>query len=154
MREKLDKKILILGIIGSLLVIGLVPLASGYYADKCAVAYLDGISTANDPYIEITRPNDEHNYINDVESPKIDGVEPPLVFGRVTIQADASQDIDEVIFYINDMDTYVDNNAPYEWLWDFKLAIGTNIIKVEGYDDGELVAEDSLAVFSVMIENV
>ena len=140
------------GLVLLLAIIGIFPAVSGYHHDKCEKTSLTFIR-GNGPYVNITRPREGYNYFNDEETIKVNGVEKVLVFGKVTVKADASPEIDKVVFWINDMDTFHDENAPYEWLWDFKLALGYNTVKVTGYDNGDCVAEDTIDVFSLMIKN-
>ena len=152
MREGVYKKGFSIGLVLLLAIVGLFPTAGGYHHDQYKKIPLTFIRD-NGPYVNITRPREGYNYFNDEETIKVNGVEKVLVFGKVTVKADASPEIDKVVFWINDMDTFHDENAPYEWLWDFKLALGYNTVKVTGYDNGDCVAEDTIDVFSLMIKN-
>lgn len=152
MSESVYKKGFSIGLVLLLAIIGLLPAAGGYHHDQCKKIPLT-IIRGNDPYVNITRPREGYNYFSDEERPKVEGVEIVMIFGKVTVKADASPGIDKVVFWINDMDTFHDENAPYEWLWDFKLALGYNTITVQGYDNGESVAEDTIDVFSFMIKD-
>ena len=148
------KNLFIVGVV-LFVVLGLTPISGVYGLGSCektvAVAYEDGDQYS---YVRITRPGSGYNYINDQEYKKIDGVEYIIIIGNITIKADASSDINKVIFFINDMDTFTDQNAPWEWVWDFKLAIGLNKITVRGYDNDQMVAEDSVYVLTAMINDV
>jgi hypothetical protein len=149
----LDKKILSLGVVCLLIVIGMVPLVGGYQADECAVSYIGENSFHTQYTVTITRPLENKNYIRDEEQDKIDGVELPVVIGKLTIQADSSPEINRVDFAINDMVAFQDTSSPWEWKWDFKLALGVNKISAIGYIDGIEEARDEISVFSVLVED-
>ena len=98
------------------------------------------------PNLNIEKPLASHLYIFDREiMPTIFGN--TIILGKITIKADAySEDgIDRVEFCIDDELRYVDEDTPFEWLWNEK-AFGTHEIKVIAYDVSENKAEDKINV--------
>ena len=96
--------------------------------------------------IEIEKPREGYLYIFDREIlPTI--FENIIILDKITIKADAySEDgINRVEFCIDDELRYVDEDTPFEWLWNEK-AFGTHEIKVIAYDVSENKAEDKINV--------
>ncbi len=91
-------------------------------------------------YAEITKPRNGI-YVMDRYIMNFDI---PLIIGKITIEviASPSDRIKNVSFYIDDELKYIDNNSPYQWLWD-KFAIGKHKIKVIAYDNnGKSVSDE------------
>ncbi len=87
---------------------------------------------ASKPTVIITKPVNGI-YILDT---KILPCSEPIIFGKITIQVEASQDpygIDRVEFFIDDKLQASNTTAPFSWTWR-KLAVFTHTIKVIAYD--------------------
>ena len=71
----------------------------------------------------------------------------PLIIGKITIEVIASPPdrIKNVSFYIDDELKYIDDDSPYQWLWD-GFSIGKHEIKVIVYDNSGNKAEDRMNV--------
>jgi len=94
-------------------------------------------------YVRIEKPRDGYIYLFDRE---IMPASETIILGKITIDANASEDIERVEFYIDDELKYVDNEAPYQWQWN-ERAIGNHEIKVIAYDNEGNDATDKSDVF-------
>ena len=81
-------------------------------------------------------------YITDREIMPIH-IDNAIVIGRISIKANSNGDIAE--FYIDDELKYVDEETPFEWMWD-EFATGEHKIKVIAYDNEENTATDEIEV--------
>ena len=70
-----------------------------------------------------------------------------IVIGKIAIETNVFSNvaIEKVEFYVNEELKFVDNDEPYEWLWDEK-AIGKYKIKVVVYDVKGNEADDEMDV--------
>ena len=69
------------------------------------------------------------------------------VSGRVVITVDASDDIDAVEFYIDDVLMKTDTRAPFAWGWNTKKSgDGLHTITVKGYASGAFKADHTITV--------
>ena len=98
--------------------------------------------------VEITKPTGGL-YISDR---KIIPLQHAIIIGRITVAAKVTDDdgIERVEFYINNDLKYIDNNAPYEWLWD-ETVFSKQWIKVVAYDNVGESASDEIeaSIFNV-----
>lgn len=78
-------------------------------------------------FVRIEKPGNAI-YIFDREVIKADRT---IIIGRITIEVNSSENIGEVEFYIDGEFRYLDNEKPYEWLWN-ELSVGKHEIKVIG----------------------
>ncbi len=71
----------------------------------------------------------------------------PIIIGKITIKADvyAPHGVEKVEFYIDDELKYIDDDFPYQWLWD-EFSFGRHEIKVVAYDMEGNKAEDEISV--------
>ena len=79
----------------------------------------------NNVSVHITRP-ENGVYVNDR---KIFSSSTPIIIGRITIEAECSENVKNVSFYVDSILKYVDDSAPYSWTWD-EFAVGKHVIKV------------------------
>jgi hypothetical protein len=73
----------------------------------------------------------------------------PVILGKITVEANASEDVIRVEFYIDGELKEVDESLPYEWLWD-EFSFGRYEIKVVAYDTAGDMINDSIDVFKMM----
>ena len=98
-------------------------------------------------FAEITRPKEEYLYIADREIiPTI--FRNTVIIGKITMEADVYSEggIDMVEFYVDDELKFVDEEMPYEWLWD-ERTFGRHEIKVIAYDKEGNTTSDSQEVW-------
>ena len=95
------------------------------------------------PAVEILRPNN-YLYIGDREIIPTDS---PIIFGKITVKADATDDsgIKKVEFYIDDNLKETIEKEPFEWLWN-ETAFFKHSIKVIAYDKAGNTASDEIDV--------
>ena len=93
------------------------------------------------PLVSIERPRN-YLYIFDKE---IAPFKMPIVIGKITIMVDTfdEEGIERVEFYVNDEPKFIDDEEPYQWLWNEK-AFGNCKIKVIAYDMEGNEAEDEI----------
>ena len=93
------------------------------------------------PLVSIERPGD-YLYVFDKE---IAPFKTPLIIGKITIMVDTfdEEGIERVEFYVNDEPKFIDDEEPYQWLWNEK-AFGKCKIKVIAYDMEGNEAEDEI----------
>ena len=74
-----------------------------------------------------------------------------IILEKITIQTEvySINDTDRVEFYIDDELKFVDDESPYEWLWNEK-AFGTHEIQVIAYSKGN----DAKGKIDVLIFNI
>jgi hypothetical protein len=96
--------------------------------------------------VSVTRPERGNLYIFDRAILELSS-EDTLIIGKITVEVDAysKEGIEHVEFYIDDELRYVDEEYPYEWLWD-EFAIGSYEIKAIAYDDKGRGSTDELKV--------
>jgi hypothetical protein len=101
--------------------------------------------------IEIEKPRKGYLYYFDREiMPTI--FWKTIIIGGITVETNVLNEssIDRVEFYVDDELKYVDEETPYEWLWDEK-SIGNHEIKVIAYDNKGNMTSDEI---DVMIFNI
>ena len=120
--------------------------------DTVTVKSKSGVILLSSPIaITITKPEKGHLYIFDREIlPVLLGN--TMIIGKITVEVDtyAEDGIEQVEFYIDSKLGFLDDESPYEWLWDEKV-MGRHEIKVVAYDDEGNKAEDKT---NVIIFNV
>ena len=102
-------------------------------------------------WIEIEKPRKGYLYSFDQEiMSTIFGS--TMIIGGITVETNVLNEssIDRVEFYVDDELKCVDEETPYEWLWDEK-AIGRHEIKVVAYDNEGNTASDSQEVWIINI---
>ena len=157
MGEILYRKSIVFGIAGLFVMMGVFPMAFGMYSDIQYSTSIYLVDEKNDFTVTITKPRAGYYYKNDVEQRKnIIDDERPHIIGPITVEASVTGGeggIREVVFLLNDMEELRDNTAPYSWTWDYKLAIGENVVKVRAYDNNGNVAEVYVTVLILQIKN-
>ena len=69
-----------------------------------------------------------------------------IVIGKITIKVNA-YNVEKVGFYVDNELKHIDDESPYEWLWN-EFAIGSKTIKVIGYGESQQ-AEDEINIFII-----
>ena len=71
----------------------------------------------------------------------------PIIIGKITIKADAyaPHGIEKVEFYIDDELKFVDNDKPYQWMWN-EFSLGQREIKVIAYSKGDKTSDETLVI--------
>ncbi len=94
--------------------------------------------------IEIIKPKEGWLYVFNKPIMRIGKT---IVIGKIAIETNVFSNvaIEKVEFYVNEELKFVDNDEPYEWLWDEK-AIGKYKIKVVVYDVKGNEADDEMDV--------
>ena len=91
------------------------------------------------PTIEITKPKVGYLYLNDKEIMKRIIFDTTLIFGKITIEVNASDinsGINRVDFFIDDTLKETVNTTPYCWLWtEISFPLEPRTIKVVAYDN-------------------
>ena len=98
--------------------------------------------------IEITKPKEGWLY---VFNKPIMQVGKTIVIGRITVEVDtySSKGIDRVEFYIDNELKFIDDDEPYQWLWNEK-AFGIHKIKVVAYSGKNFsIDEIEVLIFDV-----
>lgn len=102
----------------------------------------------NPPVLEIKKPKKGYIYIFGREAIKtLFGS--TIIFGKINIEANASDEISgikKVEFYIDGELKHVDNETPYEWLWD-EAAFLKHTIKVKAYNNAGNFAVSEMNVW-------
>lgn len=156
MKNVLYRTGLVVWIVALFVIIGIFPVVSGYYSEVSEIEKID-VKDFDDLTVTITKPKKGYYYKNDIEMREnLFDKERPHILGPITVKASVNggeNGTDRVEFYINDRLNFTDDTSPYEWLWDYKLAVGENIVKVRAYDNDSHTAEDSITVLVLMIKD-
>lgn len=102
--------------------------------------------------VDIVKPQSGYLYLMDRQILSLQEGK-TVVLGRITVKADVSNaiyGIEKADFFIDNQLKYIDNEEPYEWLWD-EFAIGKHEIKVIAYDNKGNNAKDKM---DVIISNI
>ena len=110
------------------------------------LAYYDVIEISYGVNVNIEKPKEGYLYIADrkIISTIFDNA---LVIGKITIEVDAFDEdgTEKVEFYVDNELKYVDDELPYEWLWD-ETIFGRHHLKVAAYDNEGNKAEDNINI--------
>ncbi|HEC81373.1 MAG TPA: hypothetical protein ENI42_02965 [Thermoplasmatales archaeon] len=110
-------------------------------AKETKVFKVSNVSMLN---IEITKPRE--NWFHVFNKPLFP-IGNTIIIGKITIETNVygSEGIDKVEFYIDDELKYVDEENPYQWVWN-EFAFGKHGIKVTAYDIKGNKVEDKVTV--------
>ncbi len=70
-----------------------------------------------------------------------------IILGKINVEVTA-YNVDKVEFYVDDELKHIDEDEPFEWLWD-ETVFGKHTIKVKGYGEGEAEDEISFFIFNI-----
>ncbi len=104
------------------------------------------LKEGDEPIVYFEKPKDKYLYIFDREiMPSIFGN--TIILGKITIEVDAYDEdgVEKVEFYVDNELKYVDDESPYQWLWD-ERTFGRHEIKAIAYDEEGNKAEDEIDV--------
>ena len=110
-----------------------------------SVTIIEITNYTQSPSVDIVKPSQKTLYLFDREI--IPLPRNTVTIGKITIEVTAYDEngIDMVEFYIDDELKYVDEEMPYEWLWNEKV-MGRHEIKAIAYDNTGHSAIDDITV--------
>jgi hypothetical protein len=99
--------------------------------------------------VSILKPKEGYLYIGDREIiPTLLGN--TVIIGAITIEVDGYQ-LEKIEFYVDDELRYVDEESPYQWLWD-EFAVGRHTLTVVAHDKNTNLIQDErdIIIFNMM----
>ncbi|RLF41249.1 MAG: hypothetical protein DRN12_03590 [Thermoplasmata archaeon] len=71
-----------------------------------------------------------------------------IIIGSITVEVEISKEVDKIEFYIDDELKYIDEQEPYQWMWNENI-IGTHELKVIAYDSMGDNSEDKQSLWII-----